>query len=79
MIMAYGCIDFELVWKYQIGCMMANQFSSLVQAIYNNSADDVIVACLRLGWNDAFKHVSENAATFNDLNDIAKNKAVEAA
>lgn len=74
--MAYGCIDFEHIWKYQIGCMMANQFSSLVKAIYNNNADEVIVSCLRLGWNDAFKHVSENTDSFNNLSDAGKNKAV---
>ncbi|MBQ9785491.1 MAG: hypothetical protein IJW29_08315 [Clostridia bacterium] len=77
--MAYGYIDFEHVWKYQIGCMMANQFSSLVQAIYNNNADEVIVSCLRLGWNDAFKHVSENTNSFNALSDTSKNQAVQGA
>ena len=77
--MAYGFIDFEHVWKYQIGCMMANQFPSLVQAIYNNNADEVIVSCLRLGWNDAFKHVSENTDQFKDLNDKDKDIAVSSA
>lgn len=70
--MAYGGIDFEHIWKYQIGCMMENQFSSLVKAIYNNNADEVIVSCLRLGWNDAFKHVSENTDSFNKLSDTKK-------
>ena len=70
--MPYGNVNFEHVWKFQIGCMMSNQFPKLVDAISNKSTDDVIVACLRLGWNDAFKHVSENTPRFNTLDDTAK-------
>jgi hypothetical protein len=68
-----GGVNFEQVWKFQIQCMMSNQFVPLIKAINNKSKDDVIVSCLRLGWNDAFKHVSENAVTFKDLNENAKN------
>ena len=74
--MAYGKIDFEHVWKFQIGCMMSSQFPRLLDALHNNCADDVIVACLRLGWNDAFKHVSENTQKFNNLSDTDKNSAI---
>lgn len=77
--MPYGGIDFEQVWRYQIGCMMSNQYSALIQAIHKNSADDVIIACLRLGWNDAFKHVSENTASFNMMSDAIKNDTVNRA
>ena len=74
--MPYGKIGFEHVWKYQIGCMMANQYTSLVNAIHKKETDNVIVACLRLGWNDAFKHVSENTQAFNSLNDKDKDSQV---
>lgn len=77
--MPYGGIDFEQVWRYQIGCMMSNQYQALIEGIYNNSADDIIVACLRLGWNDAFKHVSENDSRYQKLNDKEKeNKVIQA-
>ncbi len=58
--MNIGGIDFSLVWAYQIKCMMANQYDTLTQAIKDNDKNKVILACLRLGWNDAFKHVSKN-------------------
>lgn len=74
--MPYGKIDFEQVWKFQIGCMMSNQFSALIDAIHNNNKNDVIAACLRLGWNDAFKHVSENTVIFQKLKDDDKKKEV---
>ena len=70
--MGYGGLEFDQVLRFQIGCMMSNQYPALVQAIHNNSTDDVIVACLRLGWNDAFKHVSENDKGYNELSDAAK-------
>ena len=33
--MNIGGIDFSLVWAYQIKCMMANQYDTLVDAIKN--------------------------------------------
>ena len=65
--MSYGGIEFEHVWAYQIKCMMANQYDRLIEAIANNKPDDIIAVCLRLGWNDAFKHVSENIDDTNML------------
>lgn len=58
--MSYGGIDFEHVWAFQIKCMVANQYDRLIEAIAKNNPDLIIAVCLRLGWNDAFKHVSEN-------------------
>ena len=74
-----GGVNFEQVWKFQIQCMMSHQFGPLVQAIGKRSKDDVIVSCLRLGWNDAFKHVSENAPSFKALSDSGKNEEVNKA
>lgn len=66
--MSYGGIDFEHVWAYQIKCMMANQYDRLIEAIAKNDPDLIIAVCLRLGWNDAFKHVSENVGDAKMLN-----------
>lgn len=66
--MSYSGIKFEHVWAYQIKCMMANQYNRLIEAIANNNPDDIIAVCLRLGWNDAFKHVSENVGDAKMLN-----------
>ena len=75
-----GGVNFEQVWKFQIQCMMSNQFVPLIKAINNKSQEDVIVSCLRLGWNDAFKHVSENTQNFNtEKNNDRKNELVNKA
>lgn len=55
--MGYGGIEFKHIWKFQIKIMMGNQYSKCVNA---TSQKDIIVACLRLGWNDAFRHTSKN-------------------
>ena len=68
-----GGIDFTHAWTFQIKCMMANQYARLVQALHVESADDVIAVCLRLGWNDAFKHVSENVPDADMLSECDKN------
>ena len=79
MPMPYGCVGFEQVWKFQIECMMSHQFVPLVQAISKGSRDEVIVSCLRLGWNDAFKHVSENTAAYKALSSKDKEDKVNEA
>ena len=70
--MSYGGIDFGHVWAFQIRCMMANQYSDFVEAIGEANIDGVIVACLRLGWNDAFRHVSKNVDTTTTISEISK-------
>ena len=77
--MSYGGIDFEHVWAFQIKCMMANQYDRLIEAIAKNNPDLIIAVCLRLGWNDAFKHVSENIDDYNNLSDDDKSTAVQTA
>ncbi len=72
--MPYGGVGFEEVWRYQIGCMMAGQYSALLDAMDQKSRKGVMAVCLRLGWNDAFKHVSENK---DKLTDTQKLNAVE--
>ena len=58
--MDIGGVSFEHVWAFQIKCMMSNQYSTLVEALKTTDRELVMAACLRLGWNDAFRHVSEN-------------------
>ena len=74
--MSYGGIGFEHVWAFQIKCMMANQYNSLVNAIGDGNVDEIIVTCLRLGWNDAFRHVSKNKASFEKKTDTDKEKEI---
>ena len=74
--MSYGGITFEHVWAYQIKCMMANQYNPLVNAIGNGNIDDIIITCLRLGWNDAFRHVSKNKASFEKMTNTNKENEI---
>lgn len=52
-----GGIEFKHVIIFQTQVMMGAQFKRIKNA---NDGDDITVACLRLGWNDAFRHTSEN-------------------
>lgn len=57
-----GGITFSHVLAFELKCMMANQYDTLTAAIKQQDKNQVLVACLRLGWNDAFKHVSKNTS-----------------
>lgn len=70
--MSYGGIDFGHVLAFQIKCMMSNQYGTLVEAIGSGKINDIIVACLRLGWNDAFRHVSKNVSTRTTIAELSK-------
>ena len=72
--MNYGGIGFEHVWAYQIKCMMANQYDRLIEAIALGKPDLIIAVCLRLGWNDAFRHVSKNVSDQDTLSECVKKK-----
>ena len=74
--MSYGGITFKHVWAYQIKCMMANQYNPLVNAIGNGNIDEIIITCLRLGWNDAFRHVSKNKASFEEMTNTDKDNEI---
>lgn len=69
-----GGVGFEHVFAFQIKCMMQGQYFKLVQA---TTPDDVIVACLRLGWNDAFRQTSRNADDFNKKSEKEKSKKID--
>ena len=55
--MTYGGITFKHVWDFQLRIMLGNQYAKCKDATEHK---DIIVACLRLGWNDAFRHTSKN-------------------
>ena len=56
---SFGGIGMKEVIAFQTQIMMGSQFGRVVNEAATPS--DLIIACLRLGWNDAFRHTSENA------------------
>ena len=52
-----GGITTKDVLNFQIKIMMGSQYDRVVSA---KDEKDVIIACLRMAWNDAFRHVSKN-------------------
>ena len=54
----FGGITIKEVITFQTQIMMGAQFGRLVKK--NVSEEDIIIACLRMGWNDAFRHTSKN-------------------
>lgn len=63
--MSYGGITFKHVWDFQLRIMMGNQYFNCKNA---STQEDIIVACLRLGWNDAFRHTSKNIDGIDEKN-----------
>ena len=53
-----GGITLKEVIVFQTQLMMGAQFGRITKM--DASQDDLIIACLRMGWNDAFRHTSEN-------------------
>lgn len=74
--MEIGGIGFKHVMAFQLKCMMANQYSTLATAFNKKDDNLVLIACLRLGWNDAFRHVSENIAEINKMNALQKENLI---
>ena len=68
----YGGVTAKEVIGFQTKIMMGAQFGRIVWAREHkaenieNSQDEILVACLRIGWNDAFRHTSENEEGIND-------------
>lgn len=70
--MKYGGVALEHVLAFQIRIMMGNQYDSLVKGMRTGCKEQPIIACLRLGWNDAFRHTSKNTEKANKLSDKEK-------
>ena len=68
----YGGVTAKDIIVFQSKIMMGAQFGRIVwarehkSASLGNSQNEILVACLRIGWNDAFRHTSENEDGIND-------------
>ena len=71
--MKYGGVTLEHVLAFQIRIMMGNQYNRLVEGMRTGGKlEQPVIACLRLGWNDAFRHTSENTEEANKWSDTKK-------
>lgn len=52
-----GGIGFKDVICFQTRIMMGHQYRYVIKAI---NKKEILIACLRMGWNDAFRHTSKN-------------------
>ena len=68
----YGGVTAKDIIVFQTKIMMGAQFGRIVWARdhksepLGNRQNEILVACLRIGWNDAFRHTSENEEGIND-------------
>lgn len=68
----YGGVSAKDVIVFQTKIMMGTQFGRIIWAREHksedlgNSRDEILIACLRMGWNDAFRHTSQNESGIND-------------
>lgn len=78
--MNLGGIDKVAIIKFQTRVQFGKQYARVIEA---RDESDIIVACLRVAWNDAFRHVSQNCEETNKqlaktLFDFAENVREEA-
>lgn len=57
-----GGVQLKDVIAFQTQIMMGSQFARVKKA---ENKKDIIIACLRMGWNDAFRHTSKNVKEGN--------------
>ena len=76
---AYGGVGAKEVIIFQTKIMMGAQFGRVMYARDNDAIkiedrqNEILIACLRLGWNDAFRHTSQNEGSVqNDINNHNK-------
>lgn len=68
----YGGVTAKDVIVFQTKIMMGAQFGRIVWArdhkseSLGNRQNEILIACLRISWNDAFRHTSENEDGIND-------------
>lgn len=69
----YGGVTAKDIIVFQTKIMMGAQFRRIVWARdhksepLGNRQNEILIACLRIGWNDAFRHTSENEDGINDI------------
>lgn len=68
----YGGVGAKEVIVFQTKIMMGAQFGRIVWArehkteTLSSRQNEILIACLRMGWNDAFRHTSKNEEGIND-------------
>lgn len=72
-----GGISFNDVIAFQTKIMMGVQFGRVMKAKQNRDSKELIIACLRMGWNDAFRHVSRNTQKAKSLIDNYRKESKE--
>lgn len=56
-----GGISLSHVIQFQTRIMFGNQYRRIEHAKHKeNPQNELLIACLRMGWNDAFRHVGKN-------------------
>lgn len=65
-----GGVTIKDVIKFQTRIMFGAQYGRIEYAKTKRDLDALILACLRIGWNDAFRHVTHNKESVE--NDIKK-------
>jgi hypothetical protein len=59
-----GGISLSHVIRFQTRIMFGSQYRRIEHAKHKkNPQNELLIACLRMGWNDAFRHVSKNLAS----------------
>lgn len=65
-----GAITLKEVIEFQTRLMMGAQFGRIKKT--DAKPQDLLIACLRMGWNDAFRHTSENVRTQSESERLGK-------
>lgn len=65
----FGGITLDEVIVFQTQLMMGAQFGRIKREKATQA--DIIIACLRVGWNDAFRHTSKNVTEQNKKSVLA--------
>lgn len=55
-----GGVSLADIIQFQTRIMFGAQYGRIEKSKYEKSKDELIIACLRMGWNDAFRHVTKN-------------------
>ena len=70
----FGGITLAHVIQFQTRILFGAQYGRIELANKNRRDEQLIIACLRMGWNDAFRHVSTNQPSANeDVKNYLKN------
>ena len=59
-----GGVSLKDVIAFQTRILFGNQYGRIMKE--DSTQDDLLIACLRIGWNDAFRHVSVNKKDGNE-------------